>query len=726
MLRLNILLTALLGAIPSLSYAEVPEQTTFLDSVTVSASPVHEHEAHEVPSQIDLIDAQQKAEQSTGSLGEMLSHLPGVNNQGTGAQAGKPVIRGLGGERVKILSNGVSSDYQAYGTRHQPALDPYLANRIEVIRGPQSVLYGSEALGGVVNLLSEPLPFARDAQGQAAFGYNSNNQETHLGVKVGSGSKNLAIQAGASWRDADLFTAAGSALASSPTPKSPPDNRPLFVGEVPFTNYQSQAANFGIGWRDTWGEISLRHQVWQMRQNFLGIEAANPNSAFVATPTGQQLRNAETQLAAEFYTQDWVIKPSWNFLRNEREAAHDLPYETMATQKGEEGYLDLTVRRQQWKLAAEHPPIGDFSGEIGVEISRKAQQLYSGHLTPSADENRQALYLFEEADYDRWLLQLGARYDWSEVKAPLGGTNQHFVDLGIFDASNHQRDFAVWSGSFGATYRLNERWSLAANLARGFRAPSIFELYAGGEHGGVQAYQIGNPLLKAETAWNTDLALRWQSPQTQFSAVLYQNRIDNYIYLANTGFYRAKEGAPNEGERVDATAPGALVEMQAQQTKATLRGLELSANHRWNAQWQTYLAFEWLQGLDEQNQRDLPLIPANNLLLANSYLPSDWQGLQQQKWTLETKWVAAQQAAGVYEPFAQFDALSVGRASTAGHFLCNLRYSATLFAEGSQQMQLNMAIENLFDRAYVDFLDTYKGYTLAPARHFSVAVQMRF
>ncbi|WP_319558392.1 TonB-dependent receptor [Thiomicrorhabdus sp.] len=730
-MKLNRLTLAIILASGTPALVQANEETTVLSDITVSASPIHEHDAFDVPSQTDAIAGDEKQALDSGSLGEILDQIPGVNNLSAGAQSGKPVIRGMTGERVKVLSNGASTDYQSYGTRHLPNVDPFLADRIEVIRGPQSVLYGSEALGGVVNVLSAPMPFDRKPFGEVDFSHNSNNSENHVGVKVGAGSPEFAISGGISIREGDNFEVPTVDTASSPTPSSPADDRPLFVGKVPNTNFENRSGNIGLGWQQDWGQVTFRHSVWEAKQNYLGIAAASAVSDFEPVATGQILSNQETQLSAEIYAGDWVLKPSWVYTVNEREASHDMPFETMLQEKGTPEYLQLRVKRNDWKLAAEHPKIGDFEGEIGVEFTDKEQRLLSGHLTPSADVDKQAIYLFEEADYDKWLVQFGARYDWHHVNAPLDGNNEHFVDAGIYDASNNDRRFDVWSGSLGATYSFDSRWSLAGNIARGFRAPSIFELYAGGEHGGVQAYQIGNPDLEAETALNTDVSLRWDGENTRMVATVYQNWVENYIYLANTGNYRCSESGQDSGactENQTSTVPqaGMIPEMQAQQTDAVIHGFEFSLDHNWNEHWQSGLAFEWIQGRDEKQSRDLPLIPANNLFIKNSYLAGNWGVLTQQKWTLETKLVADKDSAGAYEPFSQFDDMSIGRASTDAYALWNLRYSTQIRADQNYKLTLNMAVENMFDTAYVDFLDTYKGYTLGQGRNFKLNVNMKF
>ncbi|BCN94259.1 ligand-gated channel [Thiomicrorhabdus immobilis] len=689
---------------------------TLLQEVTVSASPVHEHEVFEVPSQIDSVAGVDKMAAESGSLGQMLESIPGVNNMSAGTQSGKPVIRGMTGNRVKVLSNGQSTDYQAYGTRHLANTDPYLAERIEVIRGPQSVLYGAEAMGGIVNVIQSDLPYGQKTAGELATEFNSNNQEKMLGAKVGAGSKEFAIQAGISKRSADNFTVPNVSTAPGDIPL---DDRPLFVGEVPNTNFENQSANIGFGYQQDWGTIELRHTQWLSKQNYLGVE--NNGTGFEAVASGQKLQNDETQLKAEIYTDnDWVIKPSWTHTRNAREASHDLPYETMAEDEGTPHYLDLLVKRDDVKLALEHPKVGDFEGELGFELTEKQQELRNGELTPTAHESKRAVYLFEEADYDKWLLQVGARYDWHEVSAPLDGNNVHFVDEGIFDSSNNSRTFDVFSGSLGSTYRIDSNWSVAANLASGFRAPSIFELYAGGEHGGVQAYQLGNPDLKAETSLNTDLSLRWQTPKTQMVATVYQNWVDNYIYLANE--------LEADGVTLTTTTSesGATIPvMKAQQTNAVIHGLEFSLNHQFNQAWSTDLALELIDGADTRNNQDLPLMPANNLRINVHYQPSDFAGLQQQKITLGVKLVDSKNASGLYEPFSQFDTMPIGTASTEAYALWNLGYQTQVKLD-KQTLHLTAAVENLFDTAYVDFLNTYKGYTLNTGRNIQLKARLDF
>ncbi|WP_029933441.1 TonB-dependent receptor [Thiomicrospira pelophila] len=708
-LRLSVL--SALG-IPALSLFANLTQANELSTIVVSASPVHQHTAFEVPSQVEHLQGEDKSHLESGSLGEMLEEMVGVNNQKTGSQSGKPVIRGLTSNRVKVMSNGMTTDYQAYGTRHNPNVDAFLAEQVEVIRGASSVLYGSEAMGGVVNILSPQFLSEDGLAGEVRTEYNSNNAETQIGSKLKARSGNWMLNLGGSLREGDNFRT-GEAIEWQ---TGEDNDRALFTGEVPFTNFENQAANVGLGYESGWGQVAVNYSDWQSKQNYLNIEGTPPE----AVGAGQLLKNQETQVSGEFFVaEEWVLKPKWSHTRNTREATHDEPFETMAAEKGTDHYLDILVVRDDIKLGIEHPEVAGFKGEVGMEWSQKDQTLKSGHLTPTAKANSQAIYVFEEADINKWVVQFGARYDQINIEAPLDGQgNDEFSH--VFDASNNERDFSVFTSSFGTTYKFNSNWSAALNLAQGFRAPTIFELYAGGTHGGVQAYQLGNPDLTAETSLNTDVSLRWQTQQAGATATVYNNQIDDFIYLERTD-----NNVDEEGVTCTAGTAGCYDEMQNQQTNARIQGFELSGWAQWTPKIKTWAALELIDGRDLQGKRDLPLMPANNLRVKAEYALGNLGVLEHNKLGVQGKFVAAKKSAGLYEPFSQFDSTDFGSASTDAYQLWDVEYTANLPID-HYDLGLQLKVENLFGTAYRDFLDTYKGYTLGMGRNIKLSAKIAF
>lgn len=689
---------------------DTTSEKIFMEPIVISASPVHDHTTFDVPNQINILDGKEKALKATASLGGILEEISGVNTISTGTQAGKPVIRGMTGERVKVLSNGSATDSQTYGIRHVVNSDPFIADRIEVVRGAQGVLYGSDALGGVVNILSPEIltaPVGKSIlKGEVTGEYHTNNEERMGGAKIQAAHGKLGVNAAIMKRKAGNFSTPN---ADTWEKGEPSGNKPRFAGELPYTNFETTSALAALGYTDNWGKVSLQHIYWQSFQNYLGHTTA-PNFTAVAS-AGQKLTNNETQLKGEFLLGDWILKPTLSRTLNQREAATNTPYEIMETKQGTADYLNIQTDRLDGRLALEHPKIGDFEGEIGIEGFDKDQTLIEGKLAPTAKEEGKALYLFEEADYEKWIFQTGLRYDTKTITAPTNGINTPFVTSGIFNATNNHQTFSGFSGSLGSTYRLTPHWNIAGNIARGFRTPSIFELYAGGIHGGVQAYQLGNPNLNAEKTLGGDLALRYKDTQTKASLSVYHTIINDYIYLANTG-----------------TWTGTLPNMRNEQTNAIMEGIEFSFDTFLTDMTRFEGGFELIRGRDTTNDRKLTMMPANNLRLAIHQNVGTLGSFENSTFSVTMKSAASQSVAGAYEPFAQYNdktKFPFGSADTAGYTVWGLGYTADI-AIGNQKGQLGVKVSNVLNTHYRDFLDTYKGYALAMGRDISFVVRIPF
>lgn len=698
------------------------QSITQLNTVNVSASPLGETSNFDSPTQVDVVSGDDKLAKDSGSLGALIADIPGVNNLSTGSQAGKPIIRGMSGERVKILSNGLATDTQAYGTRHNPTIEPFLAESVEVVRGAQGVLYGSEAMGGVVNVISSPIPYGdKQPKNEAVSGFASNNGEVLLGVKGGVAAGNFGVTGGISQRTADNITTPKHREATGAKPSSPASKLPLFTGDLPYTNFENRAGNIGAGYRGDWGKVELRASRFESQQNFLGAVAANANSPYVAQPTGQLLTNDEYQLSGQInLAQGWTLKPHYMHTRYQRQAITGGTYSQLSSSKASPNYLDILVRRDELKLGLQHPQIGLFKGELGVEWMDKQQDLLAGKLAPNASESGQAIYLFEEAKTGNWTWNMGLRHDLRHMKAPLAG-NSYFVNTGIFNGSNNDKSLENTSASLGMVYALTPQWNLATNIGTGFRAPSIFERYAGGIHGGVQAFQLGNPDLKAETSLNTDVSLRFMGDVTTLNATVYQNWVDNDIYLMNTGRYRNSNGTV-----VAAGSPGALIEMTNAQTDAIIRGLEVSGTWDVTRKLMLESGLEVIDGEDTKNQRKLSLMPANNLRIKAHYTLGSLGNWQENRVSLGARFVDSKSAAFPYEHFSQYDNLSTGTASTEAYTLWDLAYRTHYKVNAQQQLTLMANIDNLFDTAYYDFLDTYKGYAMSMGRNARITAKLSF
>ena len=708
-----------------------------LAPVVVTGSPVHGHTAFELPTQISVLSDDELRLMDRVNLGASLERLPGVNNQGTGAATGKSVIRGLSGERVKVLVNGAVQDFQNYGVQHTPPVESLFAERIEVIRGPQGVLFGGSALGGAVNLVAPRFVFAPagETQQSAQFdaGLSSNPRGALLGAQGAFSNEDWSLQLGVVGRKAgDIVTPRGKTAVNDPDGE--PSDRPLIVGSTPFTNHENTAFTLGLANRQSWGQLETRYRYWQSKQNILAVHEEHDDHGdeeYEAEPAGHIKTQHQWQLGAEIdLAHNWLLKPSYTYTDNRLQESHDTRFEDFGNHHGHSHHghdhddLDLRNQRHDINLVFQHPQIGPWEGEFGIELMRKNQRLVSGELAPSGREEGHSFYLFEEADMGRWLWQLGARHDVQRLTANLSHDNEHFIeDLEVFDGSNNQQTFANTSLAAGVTYRIAPAWAVAANLSQGYRAPSLYELYAGGSHSGVNAVQIGDPNLKAERALNIDLSLRYQTQPSQWQVTVYQKHIDNYIYLANTGRFRDKED--HYEICTDPSDHGCIREMKAEQTNGVIQGLEMEWQQTWSANWHTYANLELISGRDRDNSRDLALIPANNALVELQYhfTQLSWQESAQVRFGVKA--VAARKSPGDFEPFGQFDDEPIGVASTDAYSVWHLAYQTDWRVKG-QTWQVTARVDNLFDTAYRDYLNTYKGFAQDLGRNVAVSARLSF
>lgn len=663
---------------------------TALEKTTVTATPFADGAPS--PLAVDVIGGEDKRRRQNASLGDLLDELPGVSSMATGTQVGKPVIRGLSGNRIRVLSEGLAQDHQQYGVRHQPNVDPFLAERVEVVRGPMSMLYGSDALGGVVNLVPRSIPSAPAGEsllrGRVTGAYRSNNAEGMGGLEAEGAQGGFGWTLAASKRKGgDLTTADSPSFAESGE-----QGAPRFTGRLEHTDFRLQDAALGLGYSGDFGRLSLRLSHWDNQQNYLLPDG---------NVTGQKLENANVALGGEFWTgADWLIKPTLGWQQNLRQAATGVSYVELDRDNRD---LDVMLDRYSLRLAAEHPRLGDWKGELGMELLYKDQDLRRGHLVPDARQRSQALYAFEAAEFGRLGLQLGARYDRIRQQAR---ADEHFEPV-----ATRAREWSVMTGSIAASWRLSPQWQLQGTLGRGFRAPSIFELHADGVHGGVAAFQRGNPELVEETSFNTELGLRWQGDALGLSATVFRNRIDDYIFLANTGEIHAGSGLPV---------------FESRQGDARLQGVELALEAALTSWMDLQAGYEAVDGELTRTGDDLPLLPANRLRAELSLHREAWRGLRAPRAHLGVDHAWDKAAAGPYEPFAQFDAKPFGTASTAAYTLWEIGVGFDWPLAGRPVAEVDLRIQNLFDTAYRDFLDTYKGYALGAGRNVMLTVSVPF
>mgnify|MGYP006429598607 CR=1 FL=1 len=646
---------------------------------------------------ISQLKAREKEKSEGASLGDSLEALSGVENISTGPQTGKPVIRGLSGNRIRLLSDGMGVDHQQFGVRHTPNIESFLTDEFEVVKGASSLLYGSDALGGAVNVKSMKLDFSEESKfsGDTLFGFSSNNDQWDTGAKANWSGESWTSNVGVIFRDGGNIT-----TPDEQTNVADRTDEPKFAGELDHTDFEQLNSSIGIGRRTDFGDFRLRLSRWDNEQNFL-----LPNGKAL----GQHLVNNQASLSGEIFAgAKWVWKPTLKYQNNIRKSNKP------GNSRDElfDGNIDLEFDQYTARFEGEHGELlGLDGGTLGLEYLNKDQES-SGRvqLSPGGSVNNFAVFAFEEKNFGPFLLQAGLRHDVRDVTAEESKTSSD----DILFSGEEEKSFNETTGSVGGSYEFTENFIMATNIGRGFRAPTLFELYAKGKHGGVAASQRGEPELDAEKSLNTDVSLRWASQRSMVKLTGYRNHIDDYIFLEDTG---QTTGGANS-----------LPIFQHTQADAVLTGVELDAKWRLLSRFEVRLGGHLVDGENDDTGEELPLVPAHNVKLGATYEARDFSIFRSPYVGFDVRHVFSKSAAP-REPFSQFDSKPFGSASTDEYTLLDINMGAS-FKSGNfmndRLMRLDLRVRNVTDETYREFLDTYKGYALSPGRDFEVRLRIPF
>ena len=668
------------------------------DGIVVTGSPTPT-DPMKSPQDIQTLGGEELQANETAALGKTLEKLPGISNISTGPQAGKPVIRGLSGNRIRVMKDGVPMEHYQFSFRHQPVLNLAQAERVEVVQGAASILYGSDALGGAANVITKSLPSGgtenQYMKGLLRGQYFSNNREWSSGLELEGAAGVLGYRAGLTTRKADNFSTPDEPkYAETNTPGDP-----KFTGELPFTNFKQNSGFAVVGFSESFGNLQAIYDHYDSEQNYLLGDG---------NPIAQNLENDNFKVKANFLAGPILtVKPTLSFQRNARQATEGVSFEGDPEWK-----VDLVRSVYAARLDVAHSDIRGLSGTVGIDLNIQDQETRASGLLPNADIFDLGLFAFEEYSYSDLTVNVGIRYDYREHEAEANSAMRlPDTEAGETDDVLTQ-DYSVFSGSAGISYRLAEYLTIASNFSAGFRAPDIFELHAYGVHGGVQAFQIGNPYLDPERSYGIDASLRLRTANALAKATVYHNRIDDYIFLENEG-------------RDTTIGSTTLPILAANQTDGTITGIEISGEASILPWIRLDAAYSATTSDNSETSEELPLMPADRIT-AGVRLSRPERGILSGAFAeVRMKHVMSKKSAGTYEPFSQFDIIPFGTASTEAYttFSAGLGFFLSL---NTQPISVYLEVENLLDEAYVDFLDTYKGYALSMGRNISLRIQVPF
>ena len=636
-----------------------------LPGVQITASPTGTDPLSVTQSTVQL-SGKDLARQLGTSVAQTLAAEPGMAMRFNGPMANVPVIRGLTGERILTLQDGERvGDLGSTSGDHAFVADPNSAERIEVIRGPASLLYGNAAIGGVVNVISADIPTSIPAR---LGGFVNTQAESVNPGAVGSAALNVplgrsvaATLRGTVRRQQSYRIGDGGGAQPNSDVRSWNGTAGLgFVGEKVTAGvvYRQSSFNYGIPFESGGEEIRI-DGVRKAMQARVGITTGSRALSYVRLEgTLQSYTHDEIEVDAN------VVGTTFNL-------------------------------KSQTASVTGKTQLGRVNGSVGVQaFLRQYQPIGDEAFTPGADNTNVAAFIYQELPLTSGQpetrtprLQFGGRYDTYAITAKAGSDPRFLVE--------RDRRFDNASGSLGISLPFAGHFTLSGSVARAFRAPTVDELYANGFHVAVGTFDIGDATLKAETSTGLDAVLRAQSGSSFMQFSTYRNHISDYIAPVIVG------DTDVDGETVP------LVNIR--QRDATLTGLEFSG--------ETQLAHHLVIGAMADAMRgravngtNLPFMPAARVGGSLRYDTGAWSAGGEARRVFRQSRVAADNSADV---------------PTDSYTLVNLSGSWTLPSRRTLQT-LTLRVDNLLDARFADATSRIKAFTFNPGRNVSLVYRLGF
>nr|WP_210410897.1 TonB-dependent receptor [Leptospira sarikeiensis] len=646
-----------------------------------------------------------------------LENTPGTATLTTGAGTSKPVIRGLTGQRVLVMTDGVRQEEQQFGDDHTVDLDAFNVDKMEIVRGPASVLYGSDALGGVINIIRSKAPTAKDGApllgGSISTNSFSNNKQDAGAISLYGYHKdtNFGYRVQTDTRKAGRIT----------TPN----------GTLPNTGFHERNINASLGTDGSWGNFYVDSFQRYQEQDLYD----NPNESLGSTAY-QTVLHQKTHMHAFFILPFVNVELDAAYQRNNRREIEDknryMPIkDTLLDPTADPLYkaasayqvnrfdykqgLNLSLDTTTADAKVHHKEWKGLKGTAGISgMQQKSATIGTEPLIPAYNLSAIGFFLFEEWKVGDFSFSAGAR------------TDRRFMDIRAnSDLGNAEqtKNYSASTGTLGTVWKFAKDFSLALNAGRGFRAPTPFELYANGVHEGSGRFEIGKDSLRPETSLNYDASVRFANDKFQAELSVFRNKIDNYIYAVSAGAFDSDSGLPVYRYRQDAAKlEGGEFSFQAQTSSwlVLTGGIDIL-----RATIQKNVPPEILQNpgatdpeaiYSDIKSKYLPRITPNRARLGLRFTTDKLLGISKPYFSVNGTFVQSQYKVDKLET------------PTQGYNLYDIGFGGEIpgMTNGSESATFDVAVLNVFNKEYVNHLSRYKDYALSPGTNVTFKMNIPF
>lgn len=633
-----------------------------------------------------------------GNFAQTLEKLPGISAINVGVGIAKPVIRGLSSNRIIVNHQGIKQESQQWGSDHGLEIDQFDVERVEIIKGPGSLQYGSDGLGGVINILPKIILSANSYKGSITAIHKTNNDHWGGSAKFGMNRNDWFLttrysrQEFADYRvPTDIFTYNGFDL-------------PILNNRLKNTAGVESNINISAGLKRKWGVTRLLYNHYSLNAGLFSGAVGVPRSYALVDDGNyrdidvpqQKVDHYKLSLNQTFFLGDHHLVFDIGLQRNIRREFsepefHSIPLSQLADSNDK---LALQLELETFSIAShyEHHHDHDMKSIYGINTQWQQNQR-SGfeYLLPDFGTFRGGVYsILEKSVNENWLVNGGVRMD-------VGHNNTEYYRQYVWDSNENIADslvspqtddlFVNWSTSVGTSLKLSEgKWLLKANFGKSFRVPYPAETVSNGIHHGTFRHEKGTPDLESEHGYQLDLGADFSHGNFKGNLSLYFNYFDNYIYLGPT-FPARFSRLPEAGQI-----------FQYRQDDAIYTGFELQWDWDFSSSFSMHQAIDFVQSYNPKTKLALPFTPQPSIRTDFNIVPYN------NSWLNETYIEISHQ-----HHMAASGSLRVDRSeqSTPAYQLWGLGVGAKLNI-GSQDINLKCQVQNLLDTRYLSHLSRYR------------------
>ncbi|MBN2764961.1 MAG: TonB-dependent receptor [Paludibacteraceae bacterium] len=678
-----------------------------LDELTVKGNRQLPYRADNTLS-IDIIDKSFLQKNTAGSLMQNLSRLPGVSSMNIGSGQSKPSIRGLGFNRVAVAENGIKHEAQEWGVDHGLEIDQFSVERLEVIKGPASLMYGANAIGGVIDLKQIATPLRNSSGADVLLHAQSNNQLLGASAKYFKRFDHFYFKVNGSYSDYSDY-------------KIPADS-------INYMTYNIKLKNRSLrntAGRERSGSVVLGY-LNEIFSTHLSLSDNFSKSGFFANAHGLEIRNSQIDYDTSSRDIDLPSQQVNHFkvlsnsiwMMKDYKLKIDLGYQNNYRQEFSErvahGNMPLppdSLERLYHKST--------YTANLKLEIPKHNIHQLSVGINGDYQENRSGGWGFMLPDFkaanvgaflydniqlnEKWQLNAGLRYDYGMIHTDAYydwyGTLQPDGEINVQRAWNLNKHFANFNWGAGASY-LTENTILKINVGKSFRMPSAKEIASNGINYHMYRYEKGDSTLKAEESYQLDLGLELKKDGWEIEFSPFVNYFANYIYLNPTAWYY-------EAQQIYFYSQSAVFRA----------GGELMAAYQFSKALSASIDVEYIYSLQLSGSKKgytLPFSPPLNAHVELVYKP-------------EQKWAKAKQEFGTLLQFtAAQNNIVPPEKKTPGYILWSLNAASDFMAFG-QQLRLNVHVNNVLNKRYYDHTSFYRLIEVpGQGRNMIVTLQIPF